>query len=301
VAGALVIPNGLALVREDTPGESLGSRLGLIGAALTLGAAAGPPLGGGLLAAWGWRAIFLVNVPAAGLAILLSVRALPRGRVPLPVEPTQRRLGRLPPALVAAGSAIALSNLAMYVMLLSIPLLLDRRPGVGSGEVGLVLACLSFTTAAVSPVGGRLSDRVGRRAPAVAGAIVVALSLIALALDPAMATIAVAVALLVAGTGIGLMTPALQTAAIESVAVDDAGTAAGLAATSRYVGSIAGTVLLAGALAPDPTGTGGFGLLYATLAGCAAASLGAALLLPGRRPAPGTAADPVPGPAPMAP
>ena len=281
--GALVIPYGLALLREQTAEGRLGGRMGQIGAALTLAAAAGPPVGGALVAAFGWRAIFAVNLPLAALALALGARFIPwrRSRGARPAPP--RRLRRLPAGLLAAAAGIALINMAMYVTLLSIPLLLDPRAGVGSGEVGLVLGCLSITTAALSPLGGRLSDRVGRRLPAAAGAALLAASLLVLSLYPGLGSIAVAALLLGAGAGVGLATPALQTAAIESVRVAHSGTAAGLSSTSRYVGSITGTLLLAGPLAPAVAGEAGFGLLYATLAGCSAAAIAAALLLPLRR------------------
>ena len=283
-AGALVIPNGLALVRERTVEGRLGGRMGVIAAALTLAAAAGPPLGGVLVAAFGWRAIFAVNLPLAALALALGARVIPWRR-PHGAATAARpaRLGRLPAGLLMAAAGVALTNLAMYVTLLSIPLLLDPRPGVGTGEVGLVLGCLSITMAALSPLGGRLSDRVGRRLPAAAGAAVLAASLLVLSLHPQLGSVAVAGLLLGAGAGVGLATPALQTAAMESVRLAHSGTAAGVTATSRYLGSITGTLLLAGPLAPAVGDESGFGLLYATLAGCSAAAVAVALLLPRRR------------------
>jgi MFS family permease len=42
VAGALIVPNGAALVREIVPVERRGGRFGLIGAAVALAAAVGP-------------------------------------------------------------------------------------------------------------------------------------------------------------------------------------------------------------------------------------------------------------------
>ncbi len=46
IAGAIVMPNGMALLREVVPAERRASRIGLLGSAIVLGAAAGPPLGG---------------------------------------------------------------------------------------------------------------------------------------------------------------------------------------------------------------------------------------------------------------
>ncbi|HUG64373.1 MAG TPA: MFS transporter, partial [Gaiellaceae bacterium] len=56
VAGALAFPNAIALVRELLPVERRGAAFGTLGSAIALAAAAGPPLGGVLVALGGWRA-----------------------------------------------------------------------------------------------------------------------------------------------------------------------------------------------------------------------------------------------------
>ena len=76
IAGALALPNGMALVREIVPAVRRASRIGLLGSALVLAAAGGPPLSGLLIRLAGWRSIFYVNllliVPA-----LVTLWALP--------------------------------------------------------------------------------------------------------------------------------------------------------------------------------------------------------------------------------
>jgi MFS family permease len=71
IAGAVALPNGAALVRELVPAGRRAGRFGLVGAAIALAAAAGPPLGGLLVGTAGWRAIFTVNllliIPALAL------------------------------------------------------------------------------------------------------------------------------------------------------------------------------------------------------------------------------------------
>ena len=62
ISGALVLPNGMALLRETVPGNRRASRFGLIGSAMALSAAAGPSLGGFLIEMGDWRAIFYVNL-----------------------------------------------------------------------------------------------------------------------------------------------------------------------------------------------------------------------------------------------
>jgi MFS family permease len=331
----------MALLRETAPPERLGARMGLVGAALPLGAAAGPPLGGVLVALGGWEWIFLVNLPLAAVALALGRRAIPsrpRAAVRAPgfdragavlltatlvaaawalngsgldgrsaaalgvaaavllaafVRTELRRADPVVqprlfarPAFSAASAGVALSNLAMYVTLLALPVLLDRQGAHGETVAGLVLASMSAASLVVTPLGGRLVDRVGSRAPAVAGLTFQTISLVSLALwAPDAGAGPMIACMLVAGTGLGLASSALQVAAVRAVDVSASGVASGVFSTSRYAGSIVGTALLAGPLAPDVAGTGGFAALFAVMAVAAAASAACAAFLPaaGRR------------------
>ncbi|KAA6224177.1 MFS transporter [Streptomyces albofaciens JCM 4342] len=79
VGGALVMPVGLALLtRSFPPGRArvaTGYALGLAG----LATACGPFVGGALTEAVSWRAVFWVNVPLCGAAVLCARRA-PRSK-----------------------------------------------------------------------------------------------------------------------------------------------------------------------------------------------------------------------------
>jgi MFS family permease len=76
VAAALLIPNATAYLRRSVDVQRLGSVLGTNGAFTACGAAAGPVLGGLLLAAGDWRILFLANLPIAALSLVL-VAAVP--------------------------------------------------------------------------------------------------------------------------------------------------------------------------------------------------------------------------------
>ena len=73
------------------------------------------------------------------------------------------------PAFSAACASVLLSNLIMYTTLLLIPVLLTELQGKGADDVGWFLSVFSGSMALVSPIGGRLSDRVGRAPPVVTG------------------------------------------------------------------------------------------------------------------------------------
>ncbi|MFD3594691.1 MFS transporter [Nocardia sp. NPDC058640] len=78
VAAAFMVPAALGLVLEATPREKIGAAIGAWSAAGGFAAVVGPALGGALVEAFGWRAVFLINVPIAVALIVPGLR-LPGG------------------------------------------------------------------------------------------------------------------------------------------------------------------------------------------------------------------------------
>ncbi|MCO5177987.1 MAG: MFS transporter [Thermomicrobiales bacterium] len=224
ITGAIVIPNGTALVRAHISPSRQGRAFGTIGAWIAVAAGLGPPIGGLVTDSLGWRWIFAANVLLIGPALALGLR-LPaeglrqagrfdlRGALGLMislvslalaltiwkvttiavaaafaiigigagwwllrhVRQTEQpvlnvRLFRRP-GYAPATLAVMLSNLAMYTLLLSLPVFLTSDVGWSSSRVGFLLAGMSLQMVIFSPFGGTLSDRVGRRTPALIGTI----------------------------------------------------------------------------------------------------------------------------------
>ena len=300
VAGALIVPNGAALLREAVPEGRRGRSFGSLGVAIALAAGAGPPIGGILVEAAGWRAIFYANLVLVAPAVALGLRCLPRpklaaatvhfdvpGALLLPIvisvgvaaavtlgvafavqelrhpDPVfQPRLFRRR-AFAAANGGIGLANLSMYTLLLSVPLLLIDRDGASSLRTGMVLATLSASMIVLAPVGGRLADRFGRRLPTVFGLAVLAIGALPIAMGGAdidMTTLVVGLSLV--GSGLALATPGLQATSVESVRPEQTGAAAGVYSTSRYIGSILGSAIMAGLLGADRGDAGAMGMVF---------------------------------------
>ncbi|MBN6055002.1 MFS transporter [Nonomuraea sp. RK-328] len=101
VSGALLQPATLALLRVTYPADRLAAAVAVRTSAIGLAAAAGPVLGGILVAQVGWRAVFAVNVPVAVViaALALTVKEPPPGRA------AGQPLGFTGPALLAATLA----------------------------------------------------------------------------------------------------------------------------------------------------------------------------------------------------
>ena len=62
------------MLRELVPGPERGRAFGVQGSVIGVGAGLGPVIGGLAVAAFGWRAIFGVNLPVV-LAVLYVLRA----------------------------------------------------------------------------------------------------------------------------------------------------------------------------------------------------------------------------------
>jgi EmrB/QacA subfamily drug resistance transporter len=98
LAGALLVPGSLAVLRAsfreaDVP-RAVGAWAGLAGVATAIG----PFAGGWLAQAVSWRAIFLVNAPLAAAAFVAAHRCVPESR-----DPERRGADLLGGALAAAG------------------------------------------------------------------------------------------------------------------------------------------------------------------------------------------------------
>ena len=86
LGAAVMMALTVALVGETVPTHHTGSAMGLLGTMSAIGTTLGPSLGGVLIAAFGWRVIFLVNVPLGLLNVVLARRYLPVDRRELTTE-----------------------------------------------------------------------------------------------------------------------------------------------------------------------------------------------------------------------
>jgi EmrB/QacA subfamily drug resistance transporter len=90
-AAAAMVPQLLATFRVIFSGAERGQAFGIYGAILGFASALGLILGGALtdadLFGWGWRTIFLINVPVALVALVSAIRVVPETRDPAAGRP----------------------------------------------------------------------------------------------------------------------------------------------------------------------------------------------------------------------
>ncbi|MFD1535742.1 MFS transporter [Nonomuraea guangzhouensis] len=83
--GAVMLPQGLGLIKEMFPPKEMGKAFGMFGPVMTISSVGGPILAGWLVDAdlfgTGWRMIFLINLPLGLAAALAGMRFLPEFRL----------------------------------------------------------------------------------------------------------------------------------------------------------------------------------------------------------------------------
>ncbi|CAO3361687.1 MFS transporter [Azospirillum palustre] len=129
LGAAAMMALATAFVGDAVPKERIGRAMGLMGTTSAVGTALGPTLGGLLIAAFGWPAIFLVTVPPGVAAFLLVRRCLPADRG---VE-TAGGAGR--GSFDFPGTLILALTLGTYALAMT-----GGRGGFGWSDLTLVLA-----------------------------------------------------------------------------------------------------------------------------------------------------------------
>ncbi len=233
----------------------------------------------------GWVATETIAL-ALTAAVLLAVLVMVERRAPQRlVDPSLLH----DPEVRGANLLSLLSTAVMCNLFFFIPLYLQLVLGYSVVEAGTALLPLTAMIVVVAPIAGRLSDRIGRRAPIVAGLLLLAAGLIVLSsLGEHSGAPLIIGGLALAGVGIGLITSPITAAALDGTARDSSGESSGLLNTSRMVGLSLGIALMGAFVAggSDVLGSGAgareafvSGLSEALLVNAAIALLGVAIAI----------------------
>lgn len=140
LGASLMFATALALISEATPRqEDRLKALAAYGAAIGASFAIGPFVGGGLTELFGWRAIFLVNVPIGIVVLWLTYRRVAESRDPHP-----RRID-------VPGQVTLISGLFLLIL----ALLRGNEDGWGSAGIVAALAGAAALLVAFVVVEGR--------------------------------------------------------------------------------------------------------------------------------------------------
>jgi MFS family permease len=161
VGESIAFPGSSKIICRHVPPERRGLANAIVAAAVSLGPAVGTLVGGSIVAAFGWRIMFVVFGVASAVWLLpwrKVLRTLPPADVATQAAfPVRKVVGRW--SLWAMGVGHATSNYGFYFLLAFLPLYLVQQRGLTIIQM-TVLATLGYSVQALSSlVLGIVSDR----------------------------------------------------------------------------------------------------------------------------------------------
>lgn len=189
---------------------------------------------------WGWTSLPTVGFGAAFILLLFPFVLVER-RAIAPLVDLEMVRSRL---FILAGLAVFVSFLVFQGAFFLIPIFLQEVQGYPAGQTGQLVIPLFLAIMGASLISGRLSDRVGARAPAAVGMVLVSASLYLLSLarqDTAYSYLLGVMAIL--GLGLGATLPPLSRAVTGAVPLRRIGSAAGVFNMLRNLAGPVGVAL----------------------------------------------------------
>jgi DHA2 family methylenomycin A resistance protein-like MFS transporter len=252
IGAALLLPGTLAVITDLYDDNAARARaVGIWSGAGALALPSGPLLGGALVSGFGWRAVFLINLPIIAAGLPLAWRLVPRHQ---PAQQTARSRLSIGADFIGANITAGLMNLVGLGTVLVMTLYLQEHLGHSALRAGLELLPLFLPLAVLGPVSGRITARYGPRLPMTVGlAVGAAGSASLLAVRDGSGYAAVVPVELGLGLGMGLLTAAVVSAAVASLPPDRAGLASGVNNTCRQAVGAVG-IAVYGAVVGQPAG-----------------------------------------------
>jgi predicted MFS family arabinose efflux permease len=237
-----------------------------------IGTTLGAPVGGALIGWFGWRVIFLVNIPLGLAAVALVYLSIPADRL-LPAPPTalfDTAMFRERQLLSSLTMSVLVSAVVMTTLVVG-PFYLDRVLQLDPAHIGLVMSAGPMVAALSGVPSGRIVDRIGAARATAAGLIVAALGCVALsALPAALGVPGYIIPIGFVTSGYALFQASNATALIMLTPPARRGAVSGLLALSRNAGLITGTWAMGAVFALASTSAAG---VAATSAAAAAAGM----------------------------
>ncbi len=244
VAGALIWSGALTWLITAAPEDRRGSVIGTALGTAVAGALLGPALGA-VAGSIGTEPVF------SSVMVITVLLALAAARLPETHTPESQSLREVGAALVSrpvveAAVFVAVPSVMFGAIEVLVPLRIDDLGG-GHALIAAGFIAGAALEAALAPVAGRISDRVGRRTPFVSGLTVCAMAMVAIAVVTTLGEVMGALILTSLGAGL-CFAPALTL--ISDVAEESnlhQGYAAGLSnmawASGQVIGGIGGGVV----------------------------------------------------------
>ncbi len=197
MGASLFMVSAMIMLVDISPAENRGQVMATFQGMQLIGSGIGPVMGGFVAQAWGYRSVFIVFTILTFLCFLISYFRLPetrdnrkafadsQGQQLSKMRMPATQSGIRPLLLDVRFVLISLISLGVVMMRAVaqnqiLPLLGQDRMGLSSGQIGIAMTVTVIFQFTAMFIGGRLSDRFGRKTIIIPGGVIGALSLVAL-------------------------------------------------------------------------------------------------------------------------
>ena len=199
----------------------------------------------------GWGSAKIVGLFAVAAALLAAFVVIERRAATPMLAPALFRI----PAFTGTAIVAFAQSVALYPLFLFLAVYLQQGLGYSATGTGLRLLPLTLVLFVVAPVSGRLTSRIGLRAPLVTGLALIALALLLMrGLTASSDWTHLLPGFLVGGLAIGTISPALAAAMVGVLSPERVGLASGINNTFRQLGIAVGIAVLGAVFTPHAGG-----------------------------------------------
>lgn len=246
IGGALFLPSMYVLISEAFAEEERGFAIGFLSVGVGVGAAIGPIIGGTLLTYFGWRSIFLINIPIYLIAMMImSANKQSEHRAVKPQSLLTSIKGVIQNKnYLCCTLSISAQQFSFATILLSVGLYLQKVQLQDPFQASLTFMPLTLALGLISIVAGRWIDKHGVKTVALLGLVIVICSCLMMAkLNLASPIGYIIFVLLVTGLGGGFIFSALNAGLVKFVQPGLVGIGSSLFTMAALAGNFIGATL----------------------------------------------------------
>lgn len=189
---------------------------------------------------WGIQDLKLLSMIAAGVTALILFWLFDRKQKN---QTMPRHFFKNKP-FMSALLAVTLNVYNFSLILVMMGLYLQNTLHYSGYEAGIIFLAMTLAIGLLSPIGGKIGDKVDIRYPIIAGFLCLALSTFLMSLlDGSSSVFTVLIALLFAGIGLGLSWPTLNAAMMRAVEPHEINTASALFTMATMVANTLGVIV----------------------------------------------------------
>lgn len=246
IGGALFLPSLYVLISQSFASDEQSTAMGFLSIGVGFGAAIGPFLGGTLLTYFGWRSIFLINIPICLFVIAVLAKNKQPKTSPAITQavkkPIKQLLKNIP--YLCCVLCFFIEQYGFACIVVGAGLYLQQIQRLNSFQASVIFLPMTLTFGLISVIAGRWFDRYGIKNAVIFGLAIMALASFSFSqLSFHSSHTQITTIMLTAGIGMGIAFAALNLGIIKTVEPQLVGISSSIFAIFALAGNFIGATV----------------------------------------------------------